>query len=46
MGGKESDKIEHMSTHKDDKEFSNLGELPLSKIKDSGAGNGCLEGKE
>ena len=46
MGGKESDKIEHMSTHKDDKEFSNMGELPLSKIKDSGAGNGCLEGKE
>ena len=37
-GGKESDKIEHMSTHKDDKEFSNMGELPLSKIKDSGGG--------
>ena len=37
-GGKESDKTEHMSTHKDDKEFSNMRELPLRKIKDSGGG--------
>ena len=38
MGWQESDKTEHMSTHKDDKEFSNMRELPLRKIKDSGGG--------